>query len=90
MATEVHGQREHWSTIKRQFAKSHKIFHSYDPNSPNKAGVALIIKLKIYNQSFRDEIFEVVQGRVITIRLHLKKGCLALTSIHNFELNEAL
>ena len=57
---------------------------------PNKAGIALLIKVKIYNQSFRDEIFEVVQGRVITIRLHLKKGCLALTSIHNFELNEAL
>lgn len=68
---ETHGQREHWNTIKHQFAKSHKIFYSCDPDSPNKAGVALVIKLKICRQSFREEILEVTPGRDITVRLYL-------------------
>ena len=45
---EAHGQREHRNTFKHQLAKSHKVFDSTDPDSPSKAGVALIIRLKIY------------------------------------------
>ena len=43
---EAHGQSEHWITFKRQYAKSHKIFHSHDPDSHNKAGVAIFSSSK--------------------------------------------
>ena len=68
---EAHGQKEHWITVKRQLANAHKIFHSYDPDPPNEAGVAIIFKLKLYRQSFREEVVEVTPGRVFTVRLSI-------------------
>ena len=59
---EAHEQKEHWVTFKRQYAKSHRIFHSNDPDSHNKAGVAIFVKLKIYHQAFREEVIEVIPG----------------------------
>jgi hypothetical protein len=53
------------------------------------AGVALFIKLKLYQQAFREEVAEVNPGRILTVRLFLATGCLSITSIHNFEMNEA-
>ena len=85
---EAHGQSEHWSTFKKQHAKSHKIFHSHDPDSRNKAGVAILINLKVYRQAFREEVIEVNPGRILTVRLFLAKGCLSATSLHNFEMND--
>ena len=85
---EAHGQSEHWATFKKQHAKSHKIFHSHDPESRNKAGVAILIKLKVYQQAFREEVVEVNPGRIPTVRLFLARGCLSATSLHNFEMND--
>jgi exonuclease III len=85
---ETHGQSEHWATTRKQLDKSHKIFHSHDPESRNKAGVALFLKRKLYRQAFREEVVEVNPGRTLTVRLFFAKGCLSFTSIHNFEMNE--
>ena len=82
-------KKGHWITFKRQYAKSHKIFHSHDPDSRNKAGVAIFVKLKIYCQAFREEVVEVNPGRILTVRFFLAKGCLSATSLHNFEMNDA-
>ena len=85
---ETHGHSEHWATTRKQLDKSHKIFHSHDPESRNKAGVALFLKRKLYRQAFRDEVVEVNPGSTLTVRLFFAKGCLSFTSIHNFEMNE--
>ena len=86
---ETHGQSEQWSTTRKRLVKSHKVFHSHDPDSRNKAGVALFIKRRLSQQAFREEVVEVNPGRTLTVRLFFTKGCLSLTSIHNFEMNEA-
>ena len=85
---EAHGQNEHWTTFKRQYAKSHNIFHSHDPDSRNKAGVAISIKLKIHHQAVWEEVVEVNPGRILTVRLFFATGCLSATSLHNFEMND--
>lgn len=85
---EAHGQREPWNTYIRRLEKSHKIFYSSDLDSPNKAGVAIIIKSNIYKQAFGEEVIELILGRAITVKVTQKKGTLSLTSLHNFEPNE--
>ena len=59
---EAHEQREHWNTVIRRLGKSHKTFFSSDLDSPNRVWVALIIKLKIYRQTFREEVPDVIPG----------------------------
>ena len=70
---ETHGQREQWNTYIRRLKTSHKIFYSSDPIAPNNAGVAIIMKSQIYKQAFRQEAIEIIPGRTLTVRLHMKK-----------------